>query len=140
MIMNNWLSVVFHCFPLTADLPDIHIIGNLPFNVSTPLIIQWLSAMSDHSGPFAYGRSRMLLTFQKEVAEVSSQLNLHAAARIGKSRLGKLAGIFTLGLKCLKLIGITCGSNSNSRSPIWALMNHERIPSSEGTLSRRSRV
>lgn len=27
--------------------PQIHLIGNLPFNVSTPLIIQWLKAISE---------------------------------------------------------------------------------------------
>lgn len=27
--------------------PKIHLIGNLPFNVSTPLIIQWLKAISE---------------------------------------------------------------------------------------------
>lgn len=27
--------------------PNIHIIGNLPFNVATPLIIRWLKAMSE---------------------------------------------------------------------------------------------
>jgi dimethyladenosine transferase 1 len=27
--------------------PQIHLIGNLPFNVSTPLIIQWLRAISE---------------------------------------------------------------------------------------------
>ncbi|XP_038044098.1 dimethyladenosine transferase 1, mitochondrial-like [Patiria miniata] len=51
------------------DPPGFHIIGNLPFNVSTPLIIRWLEALSNHSGPFIFGRTRMLLTFQKEVAE-----------------------------------------------------------------------
>lgn len=49
--------------------PRIFIIGNLPFNVSTPLIIKWLHAISERRGPWTHGRVRMTLTFQKEVAE-----------------------------------------------------------------------
>lgn len=48
--------------------PDIRVIGNLPFNVSTPLIIRWLAAMSDKSSIFSFGRVPLVLTFQHEVA------------------------------------------------------------------------
>ncbi|XP_034249396.1 dimethyladenosine transferase 1, mitochondrial [Thrips palmi] len=49
--------------------PDIHLIGNLPFSVSTPLIIRWLRDISLKQNAWSYGRVRMTLTFQKEVAE-----------------------------------------------------------------------
>lgn len=52
-----------------AERPPIHIIGNLPFNVSTPLIIRWLRDLSCRRGIFSYGRVDMTLTFQREVAE-----------------------------------------------------------------------
>jgi len=49
--------------------PPIHILGNLPFNVSTPLIIKWLRLISEQSGCFSLGRIPMTLAFQYEVAE-----------------------------------------------------------------------
>lgn len=49
--------------------PPIHLIGNLPFSVSTHLIIKWLHAISEKRDAWSFGRTAMTLTFQKEVAE-----------------------------------------------------------------------
>uniref|UniRef100_A0A182Q3Q8 rRNA adenine N(6)-methyltransferase n=1 Tax=Anopheles farauti TaxID=69004 RepID=A0A182Q3Q8_9DIPT len=47
----------------------VHLIGNLPFAISTRLLINWLRDMSLRTGAWAYGRASLTLTFQKEVAE-----------------------------------------------------------------------
>lgn len=49
--------------------PPVHLIGNLPFSVSTHLIIRWLQFISEKRSAWKHGRTRMTLTFQKEVAE-----------------------------------------------------------------------
>ncbi|XP_028411937.1 dimethyladenosine transferase 1, mitochondrial-like isoform X2 [Dendronephthya gigantea] len=50
-------------------LPSVRLVGNLPFNVSIPLLLQWLEAISHRAGPFTFGRVPMSLVFQKEVAD-----------------------------------------------------------------------
>lgn len=49
-------------------------VGNLPFNVSIPLLLQWLEAIPQRAGPFTFGRTPMALVFQKEVADVSERM------------------------------------------------------------------
>lgn len=71
-IMSYNLEAAFADAPTMewADYPPpIHLIGNLPFSVSTHLIIRWLHAISERRSAWLYGRTRMTLTFQKEVAE-----------------------------------------------------------------------
>jgi len=53
----------------TEGIPPIHLIGNLPFSVSTYLIIKWLEFVSQKTSAWTYGRTSMTLTFQKEVGE-----------------------------------------------------------------------
>lgn len=68
-------------FPIQSAFPDfplhewegkrapIHLIGNLPFSISTRLLINWLRDISLRQGAWSFGRASMTLTFQKEVAE-----------------------------------------------------------------------
>lgn len=55
----------------------VHLIGNLPFAISTRLLINWLHDVSERRGAWSYGRASMTLTFQKEVADriVAPMLN-----------------------------------------------------------------
>lgn len=55
--------------PWTAPKANISLIGNLPFAISTRLLINWLKDISLKRGVWAFGRASMTLTFQKEVAE-----------------------------------------------------------------------
>lgn len=68
-------------FPTETAFPDltvhdwqgqrapINLIGNLPFAISTRLLINWLRDISLRQGVWSFGRATMTLTFQKEVAE-----------------------------------------------------------------------
>ena len=51
--------------PSTLGEEPRQIVANLPYNVSTALLIQWLAVLADDATAF----SRLTLMFQKEVAE-----------------------------------------------------------------------
>ncbi|MEM9572260.1 MAG: 16S rRNA (adenine(1518)-N(6)/adenine(1519)-N(6))-dimethyltransferase RsmA [Pseudomonadota bacterium] len=70
-------KVAWEALPVVRTAPDpVMIIANLPYNVGTPLLVQWLKA-----GPW---RGEMALMFQKEVAE-------RACAKTGDPHYGRLA-------------------------------------------------
>eukprot|EP00041_Stephanoeca_diplocostata_P033147 m.1086796 g.1086796 ORF g.1086796 m.1086796 type:complete len:286 (+) comp24280_c0_seq23:1185-2042(+) len=48
---------------------DVHLIGNLPFGVATPLLFGYLKMVRLQTGPFKYAPAEMSLSFQKEVAD-----------------------------------------------------------------------
>lgn len=49
-----------------------HIMGNLPFNVASPLLLQWLHQQAGQQGLFGITSDIwMTLMFQKEVGDVS---------------------------------------------------------------------
>jgi dimethyladenosine transferase 1 len=56
----------------TTTIP--HIMGNLPFNIATPLLLQWLHMLAGRQGLFGLSSNGagMTLMFQKEVGDVSS--------------------------------------------------------------------
>ena len=56
--------------PWSSDeLPNAYLIGNLPFNISTPLLFKLLLKVSDQTGIFACGRIPMTFLFQQEFGE-----------------------------------------------------------------------
>jgi len=71
----------------SEELPNMRLVGNLPFAVSIPLLLQWLQAVAERKGPFQLGRVPMTLVFQKEVGQnlVAEEFNYH------RSRLSIMA-------------------------------------------------
>ncbi|CAJ0595313.1 unnamed protein product [Cylicocyclus nassatus] len=64
-------------------IPEMHIIGNLPFNIASPLIIKLLKDMSYRRDAWQFGRVPLTLTFQMEVAKrICSPIDDDARSRL----------------------------------------------------------
>ncbi|PAA72377.1 hypothetical protein BOX15_Mlig020955g2, partial [Macrostomum lignano] len=53
----------------SQQLPKIRLVGNLPFNISTPLLMTWLQDIAERRSVWQHGRVPLVLTFQKEFAD-----------------------------------------------------------------------
>ncbi|XP_030372098.1 dimethyladenosine transferase 1, mitochondrial [Scaptodrosophila lebanonensis] len=74
-------------FNIEQHLPDttqrVHLIGNLPFSISTRLLINWYADLAARRGAFRRNDTCMTLTFQKEVAErICAQLGSEQRCRL----------------------------------------------------------
>ncbi|GMT26757.1 hypothetical protein PFISCL1PPCAC_18054 [Pristionchus fissidentatus] len=85
-IAEVWRQQDFACSSshwIDETLPPAHVIGNLPFNIASPLIIKYLREMSNRVGPWSFGRVPLTLTFQLEVARrLCSPIDNEARSRI----------------------------------------------------------
>lgn len=51
------------------ELPNMRLLGNLPFNIATPLLFKLLLKVSDKNSIFSCGRVPMTFLFQQEFGE-----------------------------------------------------------------------
>lgn len=81
MIRSEW----------NGPMPPLHLIGNLPFAISTRLLINWLKDVSLQRNAWSFGRTPMALTFQKEVGQriIAPPMNEH------RCRLSVMSQIWT---------------------------------------------
>ncbi|VDK46929.1 unnamed protein product [Anisakis simplex] len=65
---SNDLSLDMNRAAWNDECPRLHVIGNLPFHIASPLIIKYLREMHNRTSAWSYGRVPLTLTFQMEVA------------------------------------------------------------------------
>jgi 16S rRNA A1518/A1519 N6-dimethyltransferase RsmA/KsgA/DIM1 with predicted DNA glycosylase/AP lyase activity len=69
---NSLISDALPCHHRSVHTTEdvLQVVGNLPFNVATELLLKWLRQIPDRSGVFRHGRVPFTLMFQSEVADV----------------------------------------------------------------------
>ncbi|KAJ1955909.1 hypothetical protein EC988_001624 [Linderina pennispora] len=67
-----------------GEFSHVHLLGNLPFGVATPMLLQWLKMVEGRQGIFNAGSVSMSLMFQKEVGQ-------RIAAAAGEPMRGRLS-------------------------------------------------
>jgi dimethyladenosine transferase 1, mitochondrial len=67
-----------------SEKEKVKIVGNLPFNVATEMLLKWLRQVPSRDGTFFAGRTSLTLLFQREVA-------LRIVAPPGTKEYGRLS-------------------------------------------------
>lgn len=68
-ILDSGLRLESNADGHIKNFEHVHLLGNLPFSVATPLLIQWLHLVSERKGIFGSSHVSMSLMFQKEVGD-----------------------------------------------------------------------
>lgn len=63
---------------------NVKLVGNLPFNVATEILLKWMRQLRRSEGVFRHGPAPMVLTFQTEVAD-------RIVAQPGSKEYGRLS-------------------------------------------------
>ncbi|KAM9985950.1 hypothetical protein ACTFIZ_002210 [Dictyostelium cf. discoideum] len=66
------------------DKSKVKIIGNLPFNVGTHLMLKWIRQIAPRQGLYEFGRVPMYLMFQKELSD-------RICAKVGSEEYSRLS-------------------------------------------------
>ena len=84
-LMDHFLAPEEKIKKSDDEMANVVFIGNLPFGIATPLLINWLRDVSNGTGAFAFGKKiPMILMFQKEVG-------LRMSAKTSTKEFGRLS-------------------------------------------------
>ena len=68
--IGQHLNINAYGVPWDSDeVPNVVLLGNLPFNIATPLLFKLLLKVSDKNSIFSCGRVPMTFLFQEEFGE-----------------------------------------------------------------------
>ncbi|KAJ2002911.1 hypothetical protein GGI04_003160 [Coemansia thaxteri] len=86
-----------------SEFEHVHLVGNLPFSVATPLLVQWLHLLATKKGIFLSPNVSMSLMFQKEVG-------LRIVAPASNTERGRLSVVAQSICDAFKIYGVPASS------------------------------
>ncbi|KAJ2030742.1 hypothetical protein H4S03_006923 [Coemansia sp. S3946] len=102
-IIQRGLSLESNADKQIEAFEHVHLLGNLPFSVATPLLIQWLHLLAAKQGIFTSPHVTMSLMFQKEVG-------LRIIAPASNTERGRLSVVAQSICDAFKIYGVPSSS------------------------------